>query len=95
LPHVFLLDCGDDDGNISISNFRVLYCSNYSYHHDSLSKVYVFSTADGGGWHLVRQSTAAFDDDLFHSYMGQVIGRIDRCLLLLHNGALVPIQKDL
>ncbi|KAG0521741.1 hypothetical protein BDA96_08G187300 [Sorghum bicolor] len=90
LPRLFLLDSGDDDddgGNISISNFRVLYCSDYYYHHDNLSRVYVFSTADaGGGWRLVRQSTEAVDDDddddLFESYMGQVIGRIDRCLYL-------------
>jgi GT2 family glycosyltransferase len=94
LPRVFLLDCGDDDGNISISNFRVLYCSSYSYHHDSLSKVYVFSTADGGGWHLVRQSTAAFDDDLFHSYMGQVIDRIDRCLYLATRAGRVKVLDN-
>ncbi|CAN6335039.1 unnamed protein product [Urochloa humidicola] len=68
----FLLD--GDDGDISISNFRVLY------RFDGGSHVCVFSTADGGGggWRLLRRP--ADSGDRRDGCTGRPAGRIDGVL---------------
>ncbi|RLM99994.1 hypothetical protein C2845_PM06G33970 [Panicum miliaceum] len=62
----FLLD--GEDGDISISNFRVLH----RFHQGLRASVFVFvSTAAGAGWRFLRQSTDAGDCS------GHVAGRVD------------------
>nr|TKW29690.1 hypothetical protein SEVIR_3G412800v2 [Setaria viridis] len=71
---VALLD-GDGDGNISISNFRVLY---HCFHGDGAPRqVCVFSAADGGdGWRFLRRPSAG------SYYIGHVAGRVDGSIYL-------------
>ncbi|RCV19542.1 LOW QUALITY PROTEIN: hypothetical protein SETIT_3G394200v2 [Setaria italica] len=72
---VALLD-GDGDGNMSISNFRVLY---YCFHGDGAPpQVCVFSAADGGdGWRFLRRPPSAGSN-----YLGHVAGRVDGSIYL-------------
>ncbi|CAN6343858.1 unnamed protein product [Urochloa humidicola] len=78
VPYAFTLLDGDD-GDISISSFRVLY------HSHQTSRVCVFSTAGGGAgaWHfLMRESPAGGGGGGGYMYMGHVAGRVDGSLYL-------------
>jgi hypothetical protein len=69
----FLLD--GEDGNISISNFRVFYCCFKSVDADADPDACVFTTANGGDWHFLNE-------DRFSYCFGYVAGHVDRSLYL-------------
>ena len=91
--NIFLID--GDDGNISVSNFRVLYRSDDDDDEYIGSQLYMFSMADGGdfgNWRVLRRSQL---DDRYRDGFGRVAGRVDGSLYLgLHAGVVTVLDKD-
>ncbi|CAN6343853.1 unnamed protein product [Urochloa humidicola] len=99
-PDIFLLagdDNDDDGGDMSVSNFRLLYSM-----LDKSSDAYVFSTADGGGWRLLRPLVPAAGLGRVTGWV--IAGRIDGALyvglsagtvMVLDNASLEFSEVDL
>uniref|UniRef100_A0A0D9XCP2 F-box domain-containing protein n=1 Tax=Leersia perrieri TaxID=77586 RepID=A0A0D9XCP2_9ORYZ len=82
---VFLLD-GDDDGDVSMSSFRII-CALYQSHWFINANVRlgeglacIFSSGGGGGWRLPETAVAAYDFQLPERFEAMsYIGRANGC----------------
>ncbi|KAK3140232.1 hypothetical protein QOZ80_5AG0397910 [Eleusine coracana subsp. coracana] len=83
LYFVYLLD--GEDGNISISNFRLFgrFCQ-------GSRRACIFSTTDAGGWRFLRSS----EDDLDYDCMAHLAGRANGSLYLGTNCGSVIILDN-